>query len=47
MTHLGETYSPDAQAHALYEELYNDIYLKMYAKLQPFYKKMRQLGQKD
>ena len=47
MTHLGETYSPDAQAHAVYEELYNDIYLKMYAKLQPFYKKMRQLGQKD
>ena len=47
MTHLGETYSPNARAHAVYEELYNDIYLKMYAKLQPFYKKMRQLGLKD
>jgi len=38
MTHAGDTFEPNPQAHAVYDELYNDIYLKMYGRLHPLYK---------
>ena len=43
MTHLGETFAPDGKSHQIYDQLYNDVYLKMYEKLQPFYKVMRKI----
>jgi sugar (pentulose or hexulose) kinase len=45
MTHLGQTFSPSDKAHAIYDQLYNEVYLQMYSKLQPFYKTMRKIGQ--
>ena len=44
MTHLGDTFAPNGKAHEVYDQLYNEVYLKMYEKLQPFYKIMRKIG---
>jgi sugar (pentulose or hexulose) kinase len=44
MTRVGETFTPDPKNHKVYDQLYNEIYLKMYSKLQPFYKKIRRIG---
>jgi sugar (pentulose or hexulose) kinase len=44
MTRVGETFTPDPRNHKVYDQLYNEIYLKMYSKLQPFYKKIRKIG---
>jgi sugar (pentulose or hexulose) kinase len=44
MTRVGETFTPDPKNHKVYDQLYNEIYLKMYSKLQPFYKKIRKIG---
>jgi sugar (pentulose or hexulose) kinase len=41
MTRLGETFLPDMATHAIYQNLYHEVYLKMYAHLQPFYKAMQ------
>jgi len=43
MTRLGDTFHPDAHAHAVYDRLYNEIYLKMYRKLQPFYQSIQNI----
>lgn len=37
MTHLGETFTPDANAHHIYEQLFHEVYLKMYNQLRPLY----------
>jgi len=44
MTHTGEVFEPNPQNHRVYDQLYNEIYLKMYKQLQPFYKKIRRIG---
>jgi sugar (pentulose or hexulose) kinase len=44
MTHLGDTFAPNGKAHEIYDQLYNEVYLKMYEKLQPLYKIMRKIG---
>ena len=44
MTHTGDIFEPNSQNHRVYDQLYNEIYLKMYKQLQPFYKKIRQIG---
>ncbi len=44
MTRVGETFTPNPKNHKVYDQLYNEIYLKMYQKLQPFYKKIRKIG---
>jgi sugar (pentulose or hexulose) kinase len=41
MTHLGETFQPDLKMHKIYDQLYRQVYLKMYDRLQPLYKKIR------
>ena len=41
MTHLGDTFEPNPQVHKIYDQLYRQIYLKMYDRLKPLYKKMR------
>ena len=43
MTRLGQTFQPQQDAHAVYDQLYHDIYLRMYKRLQPFYKSMQRI----
>jgi len=41
MTHIGDTFDPDLKNRAIYDGLYNEVYLKMYNRLQPMYQKIR------
>ncbi|MDK2980937.1 MAG: hypothetical protein PWQ55_1284 [Chloroflexota bacterium] len=43
MTRLGETFVPNAEAQRVYDQLYNEVYLHMYDRLQPFYKAMQNI----
>ncbi len=43
MTHVGEVYEPDRKNHRLYEALYHDVYKKMYKRLKPLYKRIREI----
>jgi len=43
MTHVGKVYEPDVETHQLYTELYQQVYLKMYGRLKPFYRKIRDI----
>ena len=38
MTRIGETFEPNAQIHARYNELYFGVYKNMYKQLRPLYK---------
>ena len=41
MTRVGDTFEPNPDAHAMYDELYNGVYLKLYGRLRPLYEAMR------
>jgi sugar (pentulose or hexulose) kinase len=41
MTRLGTYYEPNPQNHAIYDELYKRVYLKMYKNLKPLYQEIR------
>lgn len=43
MTRIGDTFYPDPSAHKIYNQLYSQVYLKMYQSLQPIYKSMQQI----
>lgn len=43
MTRVGQVFQPDAQRSKLYQRLYREVYLKMYAQLQPLYKTIREV----
>ncbi len=43
MTHVGEVYEPDPRNHRHYEALYRDVYKKMYRRLKPLYKRIREI----
>ena len=43
MTRLGETFIPNPQAQQVYNQLYNEVYLHMYDRLQPFYKAIQNI----
>ena len=43
MTRIGDCFEPDMQAHAVYDDLYRNVYLKMYEKLKPLYEDIRQI----
>ena len=43
MTHVGEVYEPDQKKHRLYDALYHDVYKKMYKRLKPLYKRIREI----
>lgn len=47
MTRTGQTFTPNPAAHAIYEGIYQEIYLKMYSRLQPFYRKIRSITSRD
>ena len=40
MTRVGETFHPDPKTRGIYEDLYNNVYKKMYRQLRPLYKAM-------
>jgi sugar (pentulose or hexulose) kinase len=41
MTHVRDTFEPDANAHRRYDDLYHGVYKKMYERLKPLYQFMR------
>ncbi len=43
MTHLGDTFEPNPANHRFYDELYKRVYLKMYKRLRPLYKEIREI----
>jgi len=43
MTRVGQVFHPDPERTRLYSRLYRDVYLKMYAQLQPLYKTIRSI----
>src|SRR5690606_23967766 len=43
MTHINDTFHPDPPNHKLYDELYNQVYLKMYDRLAPLYRKIQDI----
>jgi sugar (pentulose or hexulose) kinase len=46
MTHMGETFGPNPKTHELYDELYHQVYLKMYNRLRPLYLSLRRISMK-
>ena len=43
MTSVGEVFEPDFQTSRLYDQLYKNVYLKMYKRLQPLYKQIKDI----
>jgi sugar (pentulose or hexulose) kinase len=43
MTRVRDTFEPDAKTHAIYNELYDRVYKKMYDRLKPLYERMRHI----
>ncbi len=43
MTRVRDTFEPDLQNREIYDGLYREVYLKMYRRLQPLYKKIRSI----
>jgi sugar (pentulose or hexulose) kinase len=43
MTRIAETRDPDPAAHALYEDLYRNVYLRLYERLRPLYEEIRRI----
>jgi sugar (pentulose or hexulose) kinase len=43
MTRVAETRDPDPARHAMYEDLYRNVYLRMYERLQPLYEEIRRI----
>lgn len=44
MTHIGRSFEPDERNHDIYARLYKEVYLKMYNKLKPLYKTIRNIS---
>lgn len=43
MTRVGRVFDPDPKTHELYEHLYRRVYLKLYDRLKPLYKEIREI----
>src|SRR5690606_9659674 len=43
MTRIGQVFEPDSANQAVYDALYNQVYKKMYLRLQPLYKRLQAL----
>jgi sugar (pentulose or hexulose) kinase len=43
MTRVGAEFQPDAANHALYERIYEDVYTKLYGRLKPLYRSLREI----
>jgi sugar (pentulose or hexulose) kinase len=46
MTHMGERFEPDLKTCQIYDELYHQVYLKMYNRLHPLYLNLRRISMK-
>ena len=46
MTHLGDVFEPNQDTQRVYTRLYNEVYLKMYDRLKPLYKVIRDITAK-
>jgi sugar (pentulose or hexulose) kinase len=44
MTHIGQTFEPNPQAHEVYDALYQRVYLRMYKQLKPLYEELYELN---
>ena len=44
MTRLGDTFEPNPKNHAIYNELYRQVYLQMYDRLRPLYERIRNIA---
>ena len=47
MTRLGDTFHPQPDAHDVYDRLYKEVYLRMYKRLQPFYRTLQDITLPD
>lgn len=43
MTHVGETFEPKARSSVIYQELYHQVYRRMYSRLKPLYQRIREI----
>jgi sugar (pentulose or hexulose) kinase len=43
MTRRGRQFEPDPESRKIYDELYREVYLKMYRKLRPLYEQIRRI----
>jgi len=43
MTRLGETFEPNKAQHAVYDDLYNAVYKRLYTRLRPLYERIRDI----
>jgi sugar (pentulose or hexulose) kinase len=43
MTRRGREFEPDPASHEIYQALYHEVYLKMYARLRPLYEQIRRI----
>jgi sugar (pentulose or hexulose) kinase len=43
MTHIGASFEPNLVHHRIYDELYQQVYLKMYDRLHPLYESIRNI----
>lgn len=43
MTSVGQVFEPDFQTSRLYDQLYKNVYLKMYKRLQPLYRQIKEI----
>jgi len=43
MTKVGDVFEPDMEASSMYDQLYKEVYLKMYKRLQPLYHSIRKI----
>ena len=43
MTHVGDVFEPDPQAHEIYEQLYQRVYKKIYRRVKPLYQEIRDI----
>ena len=46
MTHMGEWFEPNSKTSQIYDELYHQVYLKMYNRLRPLYRSLRRISMK-
>jgi sugar (pentulose or hexulose) kinase len=47
MTRISDTFEPNPQAHAIYEDLYRRVYLQLYKRLKPLYHEIRQITHEE
>jgi sugar (pentulose or hexulose) kinase len=43
MTRVGDVFEPNMRNHQLYNALYHDVYKKMYRRLKPLYRRIREI----